>query len=275
MPSSVTTREDQALPADQSPRPPLSTPEQPKGEQPADGRPAGERPKDERPADEQPAPKLPGLPRLHFPEQPGGQGPAPAPGGYPPPATAPWDAPPQPPGNGPGPPQGTPPDSAPRWGNGPGADGRPAPGRPAGPPRPTRPPEPSVRQRALAAFFLGGLSVLAALLGVGSNPHRGIYLVLFALVVGVAACWLAISAMQQARRAGSMRPRGAVFATVLGVLGSLLSVIMLVAFAVFWQQLTTFNQCISSANTLTAQQQCLTQVHRALNGEISKLGARG
>jgi len=110
---------------------------------------------------------------------------------------------------------------------------------------------------------------------VGSNPHRGIYLVLFALVVGVAACWLAISAMQQARRAGSMRPRGAVFATVLGVLGSLLSVIMLVAFAVFWQQLTTFNQCISSANTLTAQQQCLTQVHRALNGEISKLGARG
>ncbi len=250
MPSSVTTREDQALPADQSPRPPLSTPEQPKGEQPADGRPAGERPKDERPADEQPAPKLPGLPRLHFPEQPGGQGPAPAPGGYPP-------------------------DSAPRWGNGPGADGRPAPGRPAGPPRPTRPPEPSVRQRALAAFFLGGLSVLAALLGVGSNPHRGIYLVLFALVVGVAACWLAISAMQQARRAASMRPRGAVFATVLGVLGSLLSVIMLVAFAVFWQQLTTFNQCISSANTLTAQQQCLTQVHRALNGEISKLGARG
>jgi predicted PurR-regulated permease PerM len=174
----------------------------------------------------------------------------------------------------PAPPPGAPPGPPAPWGNASG-NGRPAPGQPAGPPRPTSLPEPSVRQRALAAFFLGGLSVLAALLGVGSNPHRGIYLVLFALVVGVAACWLAVSAMQEARRAASMRPRGAVFATVLGVLGTLLSVIMLIAFAVFWQQLTTFNQCISSANTLAAQQQCLNQVHKSLNGEISKLGARG
>ena len=147
--------------------------------------------------------------------------------------------------------------------------------RPAAPPRPTKPPEPSVRQRALAAFFLGGLSVLAALLGVGSNPHRGIYLVFFSLVVGVGACWLALSAMRQARRDASMRPRGAVFATVLGVLGSLLSVVMLIAFAVFWQQLTTFSQCISSANTMAAQQQCLNQVHKSVNNEISRLGARG
>jgi predicted neutral ceramidase superfamily lipid hydrolase len=147
--------------------------------------------------------------------------------------------------------------------------------RPAAPPRPTKLPEPSVRQRALAAFFLGGLSVLAALLGVGSNPHRGIYLVFFSLVVGVGACWLAISAMRQARRDASMRPRGAVFATVLGVLGSLLSAVMLIAFAVFWQQLTTFNQCISSANTLAAQQQCLNQVHDSVNNEISRLGAKG
>ena len=173
----------------------------------------------------------------------------------------------------PSPPPGAPPGTQAPWGNAPG-NGRPARGGPAGPPRPTRLPEPSVRQRALAAFFLGGLSVLAALLGVGSNPHRGIYLIFFALAVGVGACWLAISAMRQARQAASMRPRGAVFATVLGVLGTLLSVIMLIAFAVFWQQLTTFNQCISSANTLTAQQQCLNQVHKSLNNEISKLGAR-
>jgi predicted neutral ceramidase superfamily lipid hydrolase len=132
-----------------------------------------------------------------------------------------------------------------------------------------------VRQRALAAFLLGGLSVLAALLGIGSNPRRGIYLVFFALAVGVAACWLAITAMAQARHAASMRPRGAVFATVLGAMGSLLSVILLIAFAVFWQQLTTFSECISSANTLTAQQACLNQVHRSLNDEISRIGSRG
>ena len=40
-----------------------------------------------------------------------------------------------------------------------------------------------MRQRALAAVVLGVLSLLA-LLGVGSNFHRGIYLVVFALLVG-------------------------------------------------------------------------------------------
>ena len=125
-----------------------------------------------------------------------------------------------------------------------------------------------MRQRAIAALILGVLSVLA-LLGVGSNFHRGIYLVIFALAVGIGACWLAITAMRRARRAVSMRPRGAVAAVVLGVIGALLSAVLLLAFAAFWQQLNSFSQCLNEANTPSAQQACVNQLHRSVG--ISKL----
>jgi uncharacterized membrane protein len=112
------------------------------------------------------------------------------------------------------------------------------------------------------------LSVLA-LLGVGSNFHRGIYLVIFALVVGIGACWFGITAMRRARRSVSMRPRGAVAGTVLGVIGALLSIILLLALVAFWRQLTSFSQCLNEANTPSAQQACLTQLHRSVG--LSKL----
>jgi hypothetical protein len=243
-------REDQALPAE-SQRPPLSFPEQPDG-------------------------KPPELPRLHFPQEPGGQGPAPAPGGYPAPAPGGYppptpDAPDrQAPPTGPGNPPGTPPGWAPRWGNVPqrGGPGGPRPGRPARPTQPLRPPETALRQRAVAALILGVLSVLA-LLGVGSNFHRGIYLVIFALAVGIGACWLGITAMQRARRSVSMRPRGAVAGIVLGVIGALLSAVLLLAFAAFWRQLTSYSQCLNEANTPSAQQACVNQLHHSVG--ISKL----
>jgi hypothetical protein len=232
----VIAREDPALPADQSQRPPPpSPPEPPEGNG-----------------------TLPELPRLHFPQRPDGEGLAPAPGGSPPPA--PWGGPPPPPpGTPPGPPPPAPPGTAPRWGN-----GR-SPGRPSGPGLPPRPPEPAMRQRALAAVVLGVLSLLA-LLGVGSNFHRGIYLVVFSLLVGLSACWFGVTAIRRARRSVTMRPRGAVAGTVLGIIGALLSAILLIALAAFWPQLTTFSQCLSAANTPSAQQACLDQLHRSVPG---------
>jgi predicted PurR-regulated permease PerM len=125
-----------------------------------------------------------------------------------------------------------------------------------------------VRQRAIAALILGLLSVLA-LLGVGSNFHRGIYLVIFGLLVGISACWFGISAMRRARLALTMRPRGAVAGIVLGVIGALISVILLIVFAAFWHQLTSFSQCLNQANTPSAQQACVNQLHRSVG--ISKL----
>jgi hypothetical protein len=243
----VIAREDRALPAE-SQRPPLSFPDQPDG-------------------------KPPELPRLHFPQEPGGQGPAPAPGGYPPPA--PGEYPPAapdpsdrqaPPPAGPG----NPPGWAPRWGNVPqrGGPGGSRPGRPARPAQRLRPPDPAVRQRATAALILGALSVLA-LLGVGRNFHRGIYLVIFALAVGIGACWLGITVMRSARRAVSMCPRSAVAAIVLGVIGALFSAVLLLAFAAFWSQLNSFSQCLNEANTPSAQQTCVNQLHRSVG--ISKL----
>src|SRR5579875_3494153 len=80
------------------------------------------------------------------------------------------------------------------------------PGRPAGPARPGRPPEAAHRQRALAALILGLVSVLS-FFGVGTNFRRGIYLLIFALAVGVAAIWLGVTASRRARREGTMRPR--------------------------------------------------------------------
>ncbi len=245
-------REEPALPADQSPQPPLSFPEQ----------------SDEKQSE---------LPRLHFPQRPDGQGLAPAPGGYPQPPPAP---PPQPDGQTPAPgaarpagntppaPPGAPPDWAQRWGPQPGAPGGPGPRRPPRPAQPLRPPEPVTRQRAVAALILGVLSLLS-LLGVGSNFHRGIYLVIFSLAVGLSACWFGITAMRKARLAMTMRPRGAVAGIVLGVIGALLSTVLLIAFAVFWQQLNSFSQCLNQANTPSAQQACLSQLHRSV--EVSRL----
>ena len=125
-----------------------------------------------------------------------------------------------------------------------------------------------MRQRAVAALILGVLSLLS-LLGVGSNFHRGIYLVIFAFVVGISACWFGITAMRKARLSVTMRPRGAVAGVVLGIIGALLSAVLLIAFAAFWQQLNSFSQCLNQANTPSAQQACVSQLHRSVG--VSRL----
>jgi hypothetical protein len=121
-----------------------------------------------------------------------------------------------------------------------------------------------MRQRAVAALILGMLSLLA-LLGVSSNFHRGIYLVIFSLAVGIAACWFGITAMRKARLAVTMRPRGAVAGIVLGVIAAVLSVGVLVFFAAFWPQLNAYSKCLHEANTPSAQQACADQLTRSTN----------
>lgn len=112
---------------------------------------------------------------------------------------------------------------------------------------------------------------LLSLFAVGSNFRRGIYLVIFALLLGLCACWLGVTAMVRARRSGSMRPASSIAGTVLGIVGAALSALMLVFFAAFWPQLTSFSQCLNSANTVSAQQACLDQLHRSVG--ISQIGS--
>jgi hypothetical protein len=124
-----------------------------------------------------------------------------------------------------------------------------------------------VRQRALAALIFGAIS-LFALLATGTNYHRGIYLVIFALAVGASACWLGVSAMRKAKRAGTMRPRGAIAGTVFGGLGILFSVILLSLLAAFWNQFSVYSQCLGTAQTSSAQQACYSQFTHSIYGQL-------
>jgi hypothetical protein len=189
---------------------------------------------------------------------PGGHGPAPAPGGYQPPAQWGGQAPPPPA------PPGASPARAPRWsgprhgGSGPG---RAAP--PPGPPRPTRPADPALRQRALTAVLLGVLGILAWFGVSTDNVRRGVFLIIFSLVLGLAACWLGVTAMQRARRAGSVRPVSSVLGTVFGCIAAGFSAWILIWLAVFWQQVNAYSECMNSASTVTAQQVCQNQMRQS------------
>ena len=74
------------------------------------------------------------------------------------------------------------------------------------PARQLPPPDPSLRQRALAAFSLGVLSLLGLALGLG-NLRRGVLVAVVTLLFAVAAIWLGVSSNRRARRSGTARPR--------------------------------------------------------------------
>jgi hypothetical protein len=132
------------------------------------------------------------------------------------------------------------------------------------------PPEPAVRQRALAAVALGALSLIALMFGLG-NVHRGIYVAVLALLFAVTAIWLGVTASKKARRSGTARPRWAVGGVVFGGIGLAFSALWLLVLAVFWPQLNAYYNCMSGANTVAAQQACHTQFTNSVGGEISVL----
>src|SRR6202012_5382964 len=138
------------------------------------------------------------------------------------------------------------------------------------PARQLPPPDPAVRQRALAAFSLGLLSVLGLMLGLG-NLRRGIVVAVVTLVFALVAIWLGVSANRTARRTGTARPRWAASGVVLGALGLAFSALWLMVLAVFWPQLNTYYDCMAGANTVAAQQACHTQFTNSVGGEISVL----
>jgi predicted PurR-regulated permease PerM len=147
------------------------------------------------------------------------------------------------------------------------------------PPRPPayqplrqRPPaDPALQQRSWAALMLAVLSLIAMMLMSG-NVRRGVYVVVVALVIAATGLWLAISAMSRARRGGTGRPRGVVLATILGVVGFLFSGFVLAGFLMFWPQLTQYSNCLSGANTVSAQQACQQQLNNSVGNEVGVLG---
>ena len=132
------------------------------------------------------------------------------------------------------------------------------------------PPDPALRQRALAALMLGVLSLIGLMLGLG-NLRRGIYVAVLTLLFAVGAIWLGVTATRKARRGGTARPRWAIGGVVLGGLGLAVSALWLLVLAVFWPQLNAYYNCMGGANTVTAQQACHDQFTDSVGSEMSIL----
>jgi hypothetical protein len=138
------------------------------------------------------------------------------------------------------------------------------------PARQLPPPDPALRQRALAALLLSLLSLIGLALGL-SNLRRGILVAVLALAFAVAAIWLGASARRRARRSGTARPRGATSGIVLGGFGVAFSAAWLIVLAVFWPQLSTYYSYMGGANTVVAQQACHTQLTNSVSSELGVL----
>ena len=147
----------------------------------------------------------------------------------------------------------------------------PPPAAPA-PPLPLSPPDPTLQHRSVAALFVAMLS-LAGFLGLNYNLHRGILIVLYALLAGAIALWLGLSAIVRARRNQTARPRGSVAATAIAGVGIGLSIALLLAFALFGKQMSAYGQCLSGANTIAAQQSCYSQFSHTLSRQVTVLGS--
>jgi hypothetical protein len=132
------------------------------------------------------------------------------------------------------------------------------------------PPDPALRQQALAALALGVLSLLGLALGLG-NLRRGVFVAVLTLLFAVTAIGLGVIASRRARRNGTARPRGAISGVVLGAFGLAFSALWLLVLAVFWPQLSAYYNCMSSANTVAAQQVCHAQFTDSVGNELSVL----
>ena len=128
-----------------------------------------------------------------------------------------------------------------------------------------------MQQRSVAALLIALLS-LAGMLGL-NDLGRGVYLAVYALLAGVLAFWLAITAISRARRDRTARPRASVTAAVIAGVGIALSAVMLIAFAVLGKELATYSNCLAGASTISAKQACQSQFSQAVSKEISSLQA--
>jgi hypothetical protein len=131
------------------------------------------------------------------------------------------------------------------------------------------PAEPATQQRAVAALLLALLS-LVGLLSL-NYLQRGVFLAAYALLAGLMALWLAVTALARARRGRTARPRGSITATVIAAIGIVLSTVMLLAFAVFGKQLTDYGRCLGAASTPSDQQTCQSEFIHAVNRELTTL----
>ncbi len=140
--------------------------------------------------------------------------------------------------------------------------------------RSSQPPDRELRHRAIAALVFGALSLIALLstLRLGGDLQRGVYLLFFSTIIGVAACVIGITALRKARRTGSYRPRGAVGGIILGALAVLISIPILVAYLAYPTQVNNYVRCLSQAQSSSEQQACMNQFYNSIHLRTSGSG---
>ncbi len=114
---------------------------------------------------------------------------------------------------------------------------------------------------------------LIALFGLSADLRKGVYVLGFSALVGLAACVIGITALVKARKTNSYRPRFAVGGIVLGAFGMLISVPILLTYLTFPTQLTNYVNCLSQAQNPTAQKSCMTKFYKSIGLDSSALNA--
>ena len=114
---------------------------------------------------------------------------------------------------------------------------------------------------------------LIALFGLSTDLRKGVYVLGFSAVIGLAACVIGITALVKARKTGSYRPRGAIGGIVLGAIGMLISVPILVTYLTFPTQVTNYVNCLSQAQNSTAQKACMSKFYKSIGLDTNALNA--
>lgn len=136
--------------------------------------------------------------------------------------------------------------------------------------QPRKPAGTVLQQRAFAALMLAIISLLG-MPEVRDNLRRGVVVLAVTMVIGAIGLWLSFSALSRSRKAGTARPRFAVAASVLGIVGTGVSTLALIGFAAFWPQISQYASCMSGANTVTSQSACDQQLNNALQTSMQFL----
>jgi hypothetical protein len=127
-----------------------------------------------------------------------------------------------------------------------------------------RPPDRELRQRAIASLVFGAIG-LVALLGLGTDLHKGVYLLIFSAVVGLSGCIIGITAVVKARKTSTYRPRGAVAGIVLGALASLISIPILAVYLAFPTQVSNYVNCLRQAQNSSDQSACMSKFYKSIH----------
>jgi hypothetical protein len=118
------------------------------------------------------------------------------------------------------------------------------------------------------------MSLAAMIFAVGPDPRRGIYLVIFSALVGIAAIVIGVSAIVKARKTGSYRPRGVIGGIGLGVLATVFSLAFGALYLAYPNQTRTYVNCIDQAQTTSQRQTCLNQLEKSIGASLPKQGGQ-